>query len=173
MEFKLERTVEILSATPAVLKYWLSELSSGWTHNNEGPETWSAYDIVGHLIHGEKTDWIPRVRLIIESGEALPFIPFDRFAQFKESQGRKLGYLLEEFEKIRKENLAILNELPVMENLDKTGIHPALGKVTLRELLATWPVHDLNHIYQMSRVMAYQYKDQVGAWKEYLGIIPK
>lgn len=171
MEFNLKQSVEILSRTPLIMNAWLGDLSSGWTHKNEGDETWNAFDIVGHLIHGDKTDWIPRARLIIEHGEDKPFEPFDRFAQFNNSKGKTLKALLKEFEALRNENLRTLNTLPVAENLDKKGRHPALGAVTLRQLLATWVVHDLNHIHQMSRVMAFQYRNEVGPWGEYLGVI--
>lgn len=171
MEFKLEQTIEILTRTPLLLRSWLDGLSTDWTDANEGADTWSAFDIVGHLIHGEKTDWIPRAKLIIESGETVPFEPFDRFAQFENSKGKKLADLIDEFVLLRKENLATLRSLPVAENLTKTGRHPALGRVTLKQLLATWAVHDLNHINQLSRVMAHQYKDHVGVWREYLGVI--
>ncbi|UII30265.1 DinB family protein [Fulvivirga ulvae] len=171
MEFNLKQSTILLSRTPLILKAWLQDLPADWTHKNEGEDTWSAFDIVGHLIHGEKTDWIPRVRLIIESGEDKPFEPFDRFAQFNSSKGKSLEELLTEFENLRHENLRTLSSLPVTENLDKKGRHPALGGVTLKHLLATWVVHDLNHIHQMSRVMAFQYRDEVGVWREYLGVV--
>lgn len=171
MEFNLKQPTEILSRTPDILHTWLDSLSGDWTNSNEGGETWSVFDVVGHLIHGEKTDWIPRARLIIEQGETSPFRPFDRFAQFENSQGKSLRELLKEFKALREENIHVLQSLPVEENLNKTGRHPALGIVTLQQLLATWVVHDLNHIHQISRVMAFQYKDHVGVWKEYLGVI--
>ncbi|MBL6449525.1 DinB family protein [Fulvivirga sp. 29W222] len=171
MEFNLKQSTEILSKTPAILSTWLSDLPPDWTHKNEGEDTWSAFDIVGHLIHGERTDWIARTRLIIEKGEDKPFEPFDRFAQFNSSKGKSLKDLLQEFEKLRSENLRILSTLPVAKNLNKKGRHPALGTVTLKQLLATWVVHDLNHLHQMSRVMAFQYRYEVGVWREYLGVI--
>lgn len=141
-------------------------------HRNEGKETWSAFDIVGHLIAGERHDWIPRLRIILEHGEARPFDPFDRFAQKKETQGKSLDELLDEFVRVRKENLAALQAANVQpEQLAKRGTHPSLGTVTLSQLLATWVTHDLTHIHQLSRVMAYQYRDAVGPWKAYLGVL--
>lgn len=171
MEFKIDRTIEMLSRTPMILRTWITGLSTGWTLVNEGPDTWSTFDVIGHLIHGEKTDWIPRIKQIIESGEANSFEPFDRFAQFNNSKGKQTEELLLEFETLRNKNIETLRALPIAENLNKTGKHPALGRVTLQELLAAWVVHDLNHIHQISRVMAHQYEDHVGVWREYLGII--
>jgi hypothetical protein len=139
---------------------------------NEGKDSWSAFDIVGHLIVGERTDWVPRARIILENGEARPFDPFDRFAQVKESQGKSLEQLLEDFARLRKENLAALQALNLQpEDLNRRGKHPALGVVTLSELLATWAVHDLTHLHQLSRVMAHQYREVVGPWRAYLGVL--
>ena len=147
-------------------------LSEEWIQNNEGAETWSPYNIVGHLIHGEKTDWIPRMKHILELGTSEPFVPFDRFAQFQESQGKTLSSLLEEFARLRMENLQILKNTTLDEDaLSKKGIHPALGEVTLRQLLACWTVHDLGHIAQISRVIAKQFSNEVGPWIAYLGIL--
>ena len=173
MDFNLPHAIEILTATPPLLRQWLGVLSPEWTMANEGNDTWSAYDIIGHLIHGEQTDWIPRVRMILEHGDQRPFTPFDRFAQFENSKGKSLLQLLKEFEQLRKHNLLILDQLPISGHLDKAGLHPALGKVNLRQLLASWVVHDLSHIHQLSRVLAHQYKDEVGPWKEYMGVISK
>ena len=172
MKFSLERTIEILDRTPAVLKTLLQNLHQDWTMNNEGPETFSPYDVVGHLIHGEKTDWRERTTMIMEYGESKTFIPYDRFAQFEESKRKSLQQLLDEFEKLRTENLVWLKSLNLSEaDFDKKGIHPSLGQVTLRQLLSTWVIHDLTHIAQVARVMAKQYKEEMGAWVEYFRIL--
>ena len=143
-----------------------------WIANNEGPETWSPYDVIGHLIHGERADWIPRARIILESGESRPFDPFDRLAQFEESKGKTLEELLETFSALRAENLATLREMKLgAAELAKTGAHPAFGRVTLKELLATWVTHDLDHIAQIARTMAKQYTCEVGPWAAYLRIL--
>jgi DinB superfamily len=176
-QFSLAEAIAVLSRTPATLDALLRGLPEIWVHRNEGRshegnETWSAFDIVGHLIVGERTDWMPRVRIILEKGETRPFDPFDRFAQSKESQGKSLGQLLDEFARLRKENLAALQALNLQpKDLSRRGRHPALGVVTLSELLATWAVHDLTHLHQLSRVMAYQYRDAVGPWSAYLGVL--
>jgi hypothetical protein len=134
-----------------------------WTHSNEGKDTWSAFDIVGHLNSAERNDWMPRVRTILKSGEARPFEPFDRFAQMRESEGKSLEQLLDDFSRLRSESLAALQTLNLRPaDLARRGTHPALGAVTLSELLATWAVHDLTHLHQLSRVLAYQYRDAVG-----------
>ncbi len=170
--FNLKDATEILERTPAVLTSLLSSLSDGWIYNNEGDESWSPYAIVGHLIHGEKNDWILRAKTILEYGEDKPFEPFDRFAQFKDSEGKTLNDLLEEFAKLRNENIDMLNKLNLDENdFNKKGIHPELGSVTLKQLLSTWVVHDLSHIRQISRVMAKQYKNEIGPWETYLPVM--
>jgi len=172
MEFDLEEAMAALSRMPAALKAMLSGLPRNWTENNEGPETWSPYDVIGHLIHGERVDWIPRAKIILEHGEARPFDPFDRFAQFEESKGKTLGELLEEFAALREQNLATLREMKIgAGDFEKTGRHPALGKVTLKELLATWVTHDLDHIAQIARTMAKQYATEVGPWQAYISIL--
>ena len=172
MKFTLEDSIEILRRTPSVLRSMLQGLNSPWIHNNDGPNTRSPHDIVGHLIHGELTDWIPRTKIILQSGESKTFPPFDRFAQEKASQGKNLNQLLAEFESLRKQNIVILTELKLDEQqLLLTGQHPDLGKVTLQELLSTWVVHDLSHINQISRVMARNYKNEVGPWKAYISIM--
>ncbi|MEK7258050.1 MAG: DinB family protein [Bacteroidota bacterium] len=172
MNFQLTHSIEILERTPAVLTAWLEGLSGEWIFQNEGGDTWSPFDVVGHLIHGEKTDWIPRLKIILEHGDAKPFEPYDRFAQFEESKGKTLSQLLQEFTRLRNLNLEILKNTPLSEaDLDRKGRHPALGEVTLRQLLATWTVHDLTHIYQISRVLARQYEGEVGVWKAYLGVL--
>ncbi len=172
MKFSLEKSYEILERTPAVLKTLLTNLSDDWIINNEGPQTFSPYDVIGHLIHGEKTDWTTRTKIILETGLSKPFTPWDRFAQFEESNGKTLPQLLDEFESIRKENLIWLKSLNLTESdLDKKGIHPKLGEVTLKSLLATWVVHDLTHIAQITRVMAKQYKEEMGPWPEFFRIL--
>jgi hypothetical protein len=172
LPFRLEGAIEVLQRTPSVLRSWLSGLSEGWLMHNYGPETWSPFDIVGHLIHGEKTDWIPRARIILEQGPSRPFDPFDRYLQYEASRGKTIVQLLEEFETLRRKNLEALHAMNLTDALlDEPGTHPALGLVTLRQLLATWVVHDLNHIHQIAKAMAFQYRDQTGAWREYLTII--
>ena len=171
-QFSLAETIAILSRTPAALDGLLRGLPSAWVHCNEGRDTWSAFDIVGHLICGERTDWIPRARVIIENGEARAFDPFVRFAQARESQGKSLEQLLDEFARLRSENLAALQALNLQpEDLARRGRHPALGVVTLSQLLATWAVHDLTHLHQLSRVLAHRYGDAVGPWSAYLGVL--
>lgn len=171
MNFDLEKAIPILERTPVVLKTLLQYQPPDWTHKNEGGETWSAFDVVGHLIHGEKTDWIPRMEIILsQSGK--PFEPFDRFAQFDASKGKTLEELLMEFEQLRTQNIGILKSKNLSPaDLKKTGNHPALGPATLAQLLSTWVVHDLNHLAQISRVMAMQYKEEVGPWVAYLGVL--
>lgn len=171
-EFSLPDAIAVLTRTPATLHALLRGLPDLWVHGNEATDTWSPFDIVGHLIIGERTDWMPRARIILEQGEARPFDPFDRFAQTKESQGKSLEQLLDEFARLRKENLAALQALNLQpEDLTRRGRHPELGVVTLSELLATWAVHDLTHLHQLCRVMAHQYRDAVGPWRAYLGVL--
>jgi hypothetical protein len=176
-EFSLSEAVAVLARIPATLDALLRGLPHSWARGNEGrtengKETWSPFDIVGHLIVGERTDWMPRVRIILKQGEAQQFDPFDRFAQAKESQGKSIEQLLDEFARLRKENLAALRALNLQpEDLARRGKHPELGTVTLSELLATWAVHDLTHLHQISRVMAHQYHDAVGPWSAYLGVL--
>ena len=170
--FSLAEATAVLTRTPATLNALLRGLSNTWVRGNEGKDTWTAFDIVGHLIVGERTDWLPRARVILENGEARPFDPFDRFAQLKESQDKSLEQLLDDFARLRSENLAALRALNLQpDDLARRGRHPALGVVTLSELLATWAVHDLTHLHQLSRVMAYQYRDAVGPWSAYLGVL--
>ncbi len=172
MKFELNKSYEILEKTPAVLKELLSNLNDDWVMNNEGPETFSPYDVIGHLIHGEKTDWAARTKIILEFGLSKPFIPWNRFAQFEESKGKTLAQLLDEFAAVRDENLKWLQSLNLTESdLDKKGMHPKLGEVTLRNLLSTWVVHDLTHIAQITRVMAKQYKEEMGPWPEFFRIL--
>ena len=172
MEFDLSHTISLLNRTPAVLKTLLGDLPETWTLRTEGENTWSAFDVVGHLIHGERTDWMPRARMILQSGEAQTFEPFDRWGHVRESQGKSLGQLLEEFAGLRSGNLSELRALNLrQEDLERRGRHPALGVVTLSELLATWAAHDLTHLHQISRVMAHQYREAVGPWIAYLGVL--
>lgn len=172
MKFTLAESLEILKKTPYVLESMLSGLPKNWIYANEGEETWSPFDIVGHLIHGEKTDWIPRMEIILSEDENKTFTPFDRFAQFKESKGKTLDQLLLEFKELRKRNLEILKSKDLtVHDFSKRGMHPALGETKLSQLLSTWVVHDLNHISQIARVMAKQYKEEVGPWVEYLRIL--
>lgn len=172
MKFSLENSYKILERTPLVLKSLLSNLSDDWVLNNEGAETFSPYDVIGHLIHGEKTDWATRTKLILEFGVSKPFVPWNRFAQFEESKGKELGQLLDEFEVIRTTNIVWLKSLNLLEaDLDKKGMHPELGEITVRNLLATWVVHDLTHIAQVTRVMAKQYKEEMGPWPQFFRIL--
>lgn len=172
MKYSIAKSIEILERTPAVLTSLLSGIDDGWVMNNEGPETFSPYDVIGHLIHGEKTDWTERTKLILAFGNSKPFVPWNRFAQFEESKGKSLQQLLEIFAGTRKKNIEWFKSLNLQEaDLDKTGIHPVLGEVTLRNLLATWVVHDLTHIAQVTRVMAKQYKNEIGPWTEFFRIL--
>jgi DinB superfamily len=172
MEHNLPNTVSLLARTPPVLNTLLRDLPEAWTFRNEGENTWSAFDVVGHLIHGERTDWMPRARMILEFGEDRTFEPFDRRAQERESQGKSLPQLLDQFARLRSENLVELSALNLRQaDLDRRGRHPALGIVTLSELLATWAAHDLTHLHQISRVMAHQYREAVGPWSKYLGVL--
>ena len=172
LEHNLGQTVSLLVRTPAALDALLRDLPDAWTLRNEGGDTWSAFETLGHLIHGERTDWIPRARMILHYGETRTFEPFDRLGHAKESQGKSLGQLLDEFARLRSENLGELRDMNLgQEDLGKRGRHPALGSVTLSELLATWAAHDLTHLHQVSRVMAYQYRDAVGPWSGYLGVL--
>ena len=171
-EHKLDQTISLLARTPATLNALLRDLPESWTLSNEGEKTWSAYDIVGHLNHGERTDWMPRAKMILEFGDTRAFAPFDRWAQARESEGKSLGQLLDEFARLRSENLGELRALNLRpEDFARRGRHPELGVVTLSELLATWAAHDLTHLHQLSRVMAYQYREAVGPWNEYLGVL--
>jgi hypothetical protein len=171
-KFNLADTIALLSRTPATLDALLRGMPNIWAHSNEGRDTWNAFDIVGHLVAGERTDWMPRLRILLEQGEARAFDPFDRFAQSRESQGKSLEQLLDEFARLRKENLTALEALNLQpQDLTRRGRHPAFGTVTLSQLLATWAVHDLTHLHQLSRVMARQYRDAVGPWSVYLGVL--
>lgn len=170
--FVMGEAIEVLARTPLVLSAMLGGLPESWVTTNEGGDTWSPFDVVGHLIHGERADWLPRARTILEHGEARPFEPFDRQAQFAQSRRRTLRSLLDEFALLRQASLTTLAGLRLSApDLDRRGRHPELGVVTLRQLLATWVAHDLDHIAQVSRVMARQYSDEVGPWRAYLRVI--
>lgn len=170
--FDLDEATGILARTPGTLEALLRGLPPAWTAAHEGGESWSPFDVIGHLVHGERTDWLPRVRIILADGESRPFPPFDRFAQFESSRGRTLESLLDEFAAVRGESLAGLAAIRLTgADLERTGQHPAFGRVTLRQLLATWVAHDLDHIVQIARIMARQYSDEVGPWRAYLGVI--
>lgn len=174
MQFDLPRALEILERTPATFRTLLGGLSDAWTMPDEGPDTFSAFDNLGHLIHGERTDWIPRARIILAQGPDRRFEPYDRFAQYRESEGKSVAELLEEFTRLRAGNLVTLRGWNLSDReLALEGEHPALGTVTLRQLLATWAAHDLGHIAQTARVMAKQYREAVGPWRAYLPVLDR
>lgn len=171
MAFDLTQSVQILTRTPRTLRELLTGIDIGWLQSNEGPETWCAIDIVGHLVHGEETDWIPRVRCILEHGETKPFQPFDRFAQLRAPK-RSMHTLLDQFLDTRQRNLDTLASFQIQpEQLALRGTHPSLGQVTLGQLIATWAAHDLGHLAQISRVMAKRYTEEVGPWEKYLSVL--
>ena len=172
--FKVDEGIRVLERTPATLRALLGGLPEAWTMVNEGPDTFSAFDNVGHLIHGERTDWIPRARIILAQGADRQFESYDRFAQVRESQGKSLAELLDEFVRLRDDNLATLRGWNLSDTeLALKGEHPALGVVTLRQLLATWVAHDLGHLAQTARVMAKQYREAVGPWRAYLPVLDR
>lgn len=172
MKYDLNNAIAVLEKTPVIFKTMLGDLSSHWTHQNEGGDSWSPYDVVGHLVHGERTDWMPRLEIVLSDGPNKTFTPYDRFAQFEMSKGKSLSQLLEEFELLRNDNLNTLRSKQLTEtDLTREGIHPELGPVTLSQMLSAWVVHDLGHIAQVSRVMAKQYKNEVGPWPKYLTIL--
>ena len=174
MEFDLANGIAILERTPHTMRAMLAGLSTEWTDATEGPETWSPYVIMGHLIHGERTDWIPRAEIILAQGPQRRFTPFDRFAQFRDSHGKSLAELLDEFSRLRTESMLTLASWHLRDaQLALEGEHPEFGLVTLRQLLATWVVHDLGHIAQTARVMAKQYRDAIGPWRPYLPIVDR
>jgi len=172
MDFNLDNGIAVLERTPATLRSMLHGLPAAWTEATEGPDTWSPFVVVGHLIHGERTDWIPRAEIILAQGANRQFTPYDRFAQFTESQGKTLAQLLDEFARLRARNLQTLASWQLTDAaLSLEGQHPALGAVTLRQLLACWVAHDLGHIVQVARVMAKQYRDAIGPWTAYLSVV--
>ncbi|MCB9845084.1 MAG: DinB family protein [Phycisphaeraceae bacterium] len=172
MRFDWTLARPILARTPGVLRALLEGLDENWTHLSYGEGTWSAYEVVAHLIHGERTDWLPRLRIILEHGEARPFEPFDRAGHRGEDYGTSLPARLELFSRLRRENIAQVDGLRLTDaQLDRRGVHPALGPVRARELLSTWAVHDLNHIAQCCKATGFQYRDQTGPWEAYLSIL--
>ena len=174
MDFKLNEGISVLERTPATLRAMLGGLAPAWTDANEGLQTWSPYVIVGHMIHGERTDWIPRAKIILAQAPERRFEPYDRFAQFRESEGKSLGELLDEFAQLRAGNVAALVGWDLTDaQLQLEGEHPEFGRVTLRQLLATWVAHDLSHVAQTARVMAKQYREAVGPWRAYLPVMDR
>lgn len=172
MRFQLTHALELLERTPIILREMLDGLSPAWLHGTYGEDTFSPFDVVGHLITGERTDWLVRTRMILHTGTSAPFPKYDRYAQFEESRGKSMADLLDEFETLRKSNLAAIATLKLEpSDLSKRGLHPALGEVTLENLLATWAAHDLNHLAQIAKAMATQYEGAVGPWKQYLGVL--
>ncbi len=170
----IERSIEVLERTPGVLRALLGGVSDFWALSDYGPDTFSPFDVVGHLIHGEKTNWMVRARTILEHGEAVPFPAFDRYAMYEASKGRSMADLLDDFAALRAENLAGLKALGLTpEKLETRGTHPQLGAVTLGNLIAAWAVHDLGHTHQVVKAMAFQYRDEVGPWRELLTILPR
>jgi hypothetical protein len=171
MHATLHDIIALLRNTPNVLRSLLRDLDAKWITHNYGKDTFSPFDVVGHLIHGEKRDWIDRIRVILEHGESKPFEPFDRYAMYEASKGKTIAMLLDEFESLRSANIRTLAAMNLTEaDFARTGTHPALGTVTLGQLLATWPTHDLNHIHQIAKCMAWQYKDEIGPWKQFMGV---
>jgi hypothetical protein len=172
MQFNLENSISLLARTPATLDALLRGLPEVWINQNEGANSWNVFDVLGHLIHGEITDWMPRARMILQFGETRAFEPFDRFAQERDSQGKSLPQLLDEFSRLRSKNLDDLRALDLQPpDFERRGRHPGLGVVTLSQLLATWLVHDLTHVHQISRIMAHQYREAVGPWTKFLGVL--
>jgi hypothetical protein len=172
MEFNLDASIEVLARTPATLRALLGDLTEPWTRGTEGPDTFSPFDVVGHLIDGEETDWIPRARIILARGQSLRFEPYDRFRHRARNVDRSLASLLDEFAELRAGNLALLRSWHLTTGeLDLPGEHPSLGPVTLRQLLAAWVVHDLGHLAQIVRVMSKQYYSEVGPWVPYLPVL--
>ena len=169
--FTIDAAVQVLSRTPRALDSLLRGLDESWTRSNYGPDTFSPFDVVGHLIHGENADWIPRARIILEYGESRAFDPFDRYAMYQQSSGRSMDELLDQFASLREENLRALRELGLGEaQLELRGMHPTLGPVTMRQLLASWVAHDLNHVHQVAKCLAYQYRDETGPWGNFMGV---
>jgi hypothetical protein len=172
MEQNLSHTISFLTRTPAALNALLRDLPEEWTSQNEGESTWSVFDVVGHLIHGERTDWMPRARMILQFGETKAFESFNREGHTRDIQGKSLVQLLDEFADVRSQSLDELRALNLQpQDLQRRGLHPALGVVTLSQLLATWAAHDLTHLHQISRIMAHQYREAVGPWSAYLGVL--
>jgi hypothetical protein len=172
MHHNLEHTIALLHRTPATLNALLRDLPEEWTLRNEGENTWSAFDVIGHLIHADRTNWMARAKLILQSGETVPFEPFKRWGHVQPSRGKPLGFLLDEFARERSKNLDELRALKLgPEDFERRGQHPAFGVATLSQLLAAWAAHDLTHLHQISRTMAHQYRDAVGPWSKFLGVM--
>lgn len=172
MHFDIDHSIEILSRTPSAMRAMLDGVSDEWTRENEGPDTFSAFDVIGHLIDGEETDWIPRARIVMSQSENRTFERYDRFRHKSRNKDRSLASLLDEFEKLRRDNIELVKSWKLTnDDLRLTAMHPALGTVTLAQLLSAWVVHDLGHIAQVSRVMAKQYKEEVGPWIQYLPVL--
>jgi len=172
MQFELDLGIAVLERMPSTLRQLLQDLPAAWAFCSEGVQTWSPFDLLGHLIHGERTDWIPRARIILAHGTAQAFEPFDRFAQLEASKGKTLDELLDTFARLRRDNLEELKGLRLSpSDLERRGIHPEFGEVTLGQLLATWVVHDLSHLAQIAEVMARQYREAAGPWRAYLPVL--
>lgn len=172
MNFPINNSIEVLERTPNVLHFLLNNISNQWSSNNEGGETWSPYDVIGHLIHCDEYNWIPRIELVLSDSKVKQFEPLDRFAQLEKSKGKTLNQLLNDFVQVRISSLAALRSFNITdEQLSNTAIHPELGSVTLSQLISTWVVHDLDHISQITRVMAKQYKAEIGPWIKYMKIL--
>ena len=174
MHYRIDHALEILRRTPRILRAQLKGLDETWVRSNYGPDTFSPFDVVGHFVHGEKVDWICRTKIILEHGESRPFDDFDRYAMHEDSRGKSIDDLLDEFESRRNDNLAELESMNITEEqFTLTGTHPDFGRVQLGHLLATWVVHDLHHLAQICKAMSYQYRDEIGPWREYIGIVPR
>ena len=173
MTFSLDRSLEVLQRTPATLRTLLDGLDEFWTDRDYGDKTFSPFDVVGHLIEADETNWIPRARVILEHGEAQAFPAFNRYAMYEKNKAKRMPELLDTFAAVRAKRLKELREMKLTESqLDLAGTHPEFGRVTLRQLLATWVVHDLNHLHQIAKSMAYQYRQEVGPWRDRLSILP-
>ncbi|HEY1040177.1 MAG TPA: DinB family protein [Bacteroidia bacterium] len=172
MNFSIEHSIQILERTPQSLRSLLYKLDENWTQNNEGGETWSPYDVIGHLVHCDEENWIPRIEVVLSDSAVRKFEPLNRFAQFEKSKGKNINELLDHFVGIRHSSMAKLKILNITnEQLSKTAIHPEFGSVSLSQLISAWVVHDLDHISQITRVMAKQYKAEVGPWIQYMRIL--
>ena len=170
MQFNLDQAIEVLTRTPAVLRAMLQGLSEPWIVNNYGEQTFSPFDVVGHLVHGERFDYIARIQRILSEGDRVPLEKFDRYAMYEESKGKSIDDLLTEFAALRAANLDRVRTLRLEEHLNDKGLHPVLGPVTMKNLLACWVAHDLNHIHQIAKCMAIQYREEVGPWAKFLGV---
>src|SRR5215212_6622755 len=170
MQFQLDQGIEVLSRTPGVLRAMLQGLSEPWIVNNYGEQTFSPFDVVGHLVHGERFDYVARIQRILSEGDRVPFEKFDRYAMYEESKGKSIDDLLSEFATLRAANIDHVRTLHLDQHLDRKGLHPMLGVVTMKNLLACWVTHDLNHIHQIAKCMAIQYREEAGPWATFLGV---